>query len=79
MSKTNGFFSFNINLGDYFLLKTFFNSNFQTFYLVKLCPIFVDSALGLFTKYNNFLGVCSVFFDPLKQKINNLTDTNVHF
>ena len=41
-----------------FLLFFFFISNFQTFYFLKLCPIFVDQTLGLFTKYNNFLGVC---------------------
>ena len=26
---------------------------FLDFYLLELCPIFVDSALCLFTKYNN--------------------------
>ena len=54
---SRSFFLFkNINLGHQFLLKNFFlNSNFQTFYFLKLCPIFVNSALGLFTKYNNFL------------------------
>ena len=39
-----------------FRWTTYFDdSNFQTFYFLKLCPIFVNSALGLFTKYNNFL------------------------
>ena len=33
----------------------------KKFYFLKLCPIFVDSALCLFTKYNYFLRVCSVF------------------
>ena len=35
-------------------------SNFQTFYFLKLCPIFVKTALNLLTKYNNFLEKCSV-------------------
>ena len=44
-----------------FFAKTFFfNFNFQTFNFLKLCSIFVDSALDLFTKYNDFLVVCSV-------------------
>ena len=31
----------------FLLIKLFSHSNFQTFYFLKLCPIFVDSALGL--------------------------------
>ena len=39
--KVTDFSSFkNINLGDHFLLEMFFsNSNFQTFYFLRLCPI----------------------------------------
>ena len=49
------------SLDELFLMLTFFdNSDFQTFYFTKLCSIFVDSALCLSTKYNNFLGTCSV-------------------
>ena len=50
----------------------------------KLCPIFVDSASCLFTKWNNFLGVCSsknsnwVILTPPEKKLNNQTDTAAH-
>ena len=37
-----------------------FNSNYHTYQFLELCPIFVDSALCVFTKYNNFLGLYSV-------------------
>ena len=39
------------------LLSFYFGES--KFYFLKICPIFVDSALGIFTKYNNYLGVCS--------------------
>ena len=32
---------------DFYLLTFFDNSNFQTFYFLKLCPIFVDSVFSL--------------------------------
>ena len=33
----------NINLGDHFLLKTFFlDSIFELLYILRLCPIFVE-------------------------------------
>ena len=34
---------------------SFFNSNFQTFNFFELCLIFVNSALGLLTKYSSNL------------------------
>ena len=52
MSKTSVFFIKEFQFGGPFFGKVvFLNFNFQTFYFLKLCPIFVDSALGLFTKY----------------------------
>ena len=43
------------SIGEQFLQGIFFpTSNFQTFYFLILCPIFFDSALCLFTKYNSF-------------------------
>ena len=46
----------NINLGDHFLLKTFFlYSIFGPLYLLKLGPIFVGPTLCQFTKYCNFI------------------------
>ena len=46
-------------------------TNFQTFHFVKLCPIFVDTALCLFTKYNNFLKI------PINFWLQSLTVTTV--
>ena len=40
--------------------KDNFQLQFSDVLFLKLCPIFVGSALCLFTKYNNFLGACSV-------------------
>ena len=48
-----GLSSFNIILIANFLLFTYF----KTLYFLKLCPIFNNSTLCLFTKYNIFLGV----------------------
>ena len=60
--KSDWFLFDNISLEKQVLMMTHFgDSNFQTFYFLKLYPIFVDSALDLLTKYNNFLGVWSVF------------------
>ena len=77
-------FSFkNINLGDHFLVIFF--PNFYTFYFLKFIPIFVDSALGIFPKYNNFLGVCwflakhlALYVGPPKSKLHIPTDVRLH-
>jgi len=61
MSKIDGIFSEiisykNINLGDHFLYKIFFlTSIFEPLYFLKLCPIFDELALSIFSKYNGFL------------------------
>ena len=50
---------------------------------MKKMALFEDLVLGLLTKYTNFFGVCSILakkvtnFDPPKQKLNNLTDTDM--
>ena len=45
---------------DWVLIKDDFN--FQTFYVLKLWPNFVESASYLFTKYNNFLSLKVSYF-----------------
>ena len=38
----------NINFGDHFMLKHFFNSIFEPLYFLKLCPIFDNSTISEF-------------------------------
>ena len=70
MSKNKGFFFELFKIQKYKFRRPFFCKKmlfyFQTIYFLKLCPIFLDSALVLFTKYNNFLGICSVLALNLK-------------
>ena len=66
----------------YFLDKHIASSKLHAFYVFKLCPIFVDSASCLFTKWNNFHRVCSRkilnrWFWPLHNK-NSITRQTVH-
>ena len=53
----------NINLGDPFLLKTFFflHSIFEPLYFLKLRPIFVGPTLCQFTKYSNIIWLQLIF------------------
>ena len=52
----------NINLGDHFLLKTFFiDSIFEPLYFLKLGPIFVGPTLCQSTKYSNFIWLLLIF------------------
>ena len=52
--------------------------------LGEILADFEDLALCLITKYNNFLGIFSIFaknitsFDPPKYELNNLTDTSLN-
>ena len=80
MSKINRIFSKkesykNINLGDHFLLNTFFlDSIFEPLYFLKLGSIFVGPTLCQFTKYSNFIRLLLIFeqkpcfLRPIKQE-----------
>ena len=69
------FSSKNINLGDHFLLETFFlDLIFEPLYFLKLGPIFVGPTLWQFKKYSNFIWLLlifvqkSCFLGPIKQE-----------
>ena len=77
MSKINWIFSSkNINLGDHFLLKTFFlDSIFEPLYFLELCPIFDELTflVGIFKSFfvvpMLIFGQKSDFFGPTVLKI----------